>query len=223
MTEAEWLACTNPFPMLDFLAGKSSDRKLRLFAVACCRRIWPLMIDQRSRRAVEAAEDFADGLATVSELKVARRAAYEVGEVASGATLLAGYAAYYAAHSHDNSSIGGAWYASGQCRNVDGDATASDQDNASLLCDLFGPLPFRSVGPEPAWLAWRDATIPGLAQAIYEDRELPSGHLDKSRLAILGDALEDAGCIDPDILAHCRQPGIHVRGCWVVDLILGKV
>ena len=61
-----------------------------------------------------------------------------------------------------------------------------------------------------------------MAQVIYEDRDLPSGHLDNARLAVLGDALEDAGCTDADILKHCRGSGPHVRGCWVVDLLLGK-
>jgi hypothetical protein len=61
-----------------------------------------------------------------------------------------------------------------------------------------------------------------LAQAAYDDRRLPSGVLDPARLTVLADALEDAGCADAAILAHCRRPGEHVRGCWVVDLLLGK-
>lgn len=55
-----------------------------------------------------------------------------------------------------------------------------------------------------------------------DERELPSGHLDAGQLAILADALEDAGCDNADILDHCRSDGPHVRGCWVVDLLLGK-
>jgi hypothetical protein len=98
-------------------------------------------------------------------------------------------------------------------------------DVQNLLCailrDTLGS-PFRPVPLDPAWLTWRDGTIPKLAQAIYEDRQLPTGHLDTSRLHILADALQDAGCTEPDILAHCRSDGPHVRGCWVVDLLLGK-
>ncbi len=62
---------------------------------------------------------------------------------------------------------------------------------------------------------WNDATIPKVAQAIYDDRAF-------DRLPILADALEDAGCDNADLLTHCRSGGEHVRGCWVVDLLLGK-
>jgi hypothetical protein len=85
---------------------------------------------------------------------------------------------------------------------------------AELLRDLFGN-PFRPLNLDPSWLSWRDGTIPKLAEAIYDERAF-------DRLPILADALEDAGCTNEDILTHCRQPGEHVRGCWVVDLLLGK-
>lgn len=90
-----------------------------------------------------------------------------------------------------------------------------------LAHDIFGN-PFHPVTIDPAWLAWNNGTIVKLAQTIYDERELPSGHLDTGRLAILADALEDAGCTNADILAHCRSAGPHVRGCWVVDLLLCK-
>lgn len=93
--------------------------------------------------------------------------------------------------------------------------------NATLLRDIFGN-PFRPVTLDRAWLAWNGHTIPKLAQTIYDERDLPSGHLDAGRLAILADALEEAGCSNVDILSHCRSPAPHVRGCWVVDLLLGK-
>ncbi|MGH7174582.1 MAG: hypothetical protein ACRELG_30310 [Gemmataceae bacterium] len=86
---------------------------------------------------------------------------------------------------------------------------------SKLLRDIFGPLPFRPIVLDLAWLAWSDGTVRRLAQAIYDERAF-------ERMPILADALEEAGCADADILNHCRQPSEHVRGCWVVDLILGK-
>ncbi|HEY1378110.1 MAG TPA: hypothetical protein VGF55_15015 [Gemmataceae bacterium] len=84
-----------------------------------------------------------------------------------------------------------------------------------MLHDVIGPLPFRPVAVDPAWLAWNHGTVPAIARRVYDERAFHD-------LPILADALEDAGCTDADILAHCRQGGEHVRGCWVVDLILGK-
>jgi hypothetical protein len=92
---------------------------------------------------------------------------------------------------------------------------------ALLLRDIFGN-PFRPITLHPAVLTWNDATVVRLAQAAYEERHMPEGTLDNGRLAVLADALEEAGCNDADILSHCRSGGEHVRGCWVVDLLLGK-
>lgn len=83
-----------------------------------------------------------------------------------------------------------------------------------LLRDIFGN-PFRSPSVDPSWLAWNDAVLPKLAGVIYDERAF-------DRLPILADALEEAGCTNADILNHCRQPGEHVRGCWVIDLLRGK-
>ena len=85
MTEAEWLACTEPTPMLDFLRGKASDRKLRLFAVACCRSIWNLLREKNHRKAVEVAERYADGQATPLQLKQAEHHANSRVERVGGA------------------------------------------------------------------------------------------------------------------------------------------
>jgi hypothetical protein len=84
----------------------------------------------------------------------------------------------------------------------------------TILRHLFGN-PFRPVFLNPAWLIWNDGTVQKLAQAIYDERAF-------DRMPILADALEDAGCTNQDILDHCRSGGEHVRGCWVVDLLLGK-
>ena len=95
-------------------------------------------------------------------------------------------------------------------------------DQAALLRDIFGN-PFRPSPPlPPAVLGWSDGTVRRLAQAAYEERLLPAGTLDAGRLGILADALLDAGCDDEGLLAHLRSNGPHVRGCWALDLILGR-
>ena len=105
--------------------------------------------------------------------------------------------------------------------------TEADYDNihrtqAALLRDLVGPLPFREVRIDPAWLTWKNRTVRRPAEVAYEEREMPSGHLDRGKLAVLADALEESGCADEEVLVHLRGPGPCVRGCWVIDLLLQK-
>jgi hypothetical protein len=232
VTEAEWLACADPTPMLEFLRGKASERKLRLFAVACCRRVWHLLTDHRSRKAVEVCEKNADGLAHSRDLRVAAEAAIEAtngpfdGSYRDvlGAYLHAAMAAWWASESPDSWEVD-------EVRNRVFSATVCDPDDpevedevqARLLRDIFGPLSFRPSPPIlPAILAWNNRTVPRLAQAAYDERCLPEGTLDPGRLDILADALLDAGCDYEGLLAHLRSPEPHVRGCWAVDMILGK-
>jgi hypothetical protein len=94
-------------------------------------------------------------------------------------------------------------------------AFASAQKEQVLLLRDMVDNPFRPVALDPAWLVWNGGTMLKLAQPVYDEQAF-------HRLPVLADALEEAGCTDAGILAHCRGPGPHVRGCWVVDLILGK-
>ena len=95
-------------------------------------------------------------------------------------------------------------------------------EQTRILRDIVGN-PFRSaVVVDRAWLTWRGSVAAQLALAAYEERRLPEGTLDPARLAVLADALEDAGCTDAALLGHLRGPGPHVRGCWAVDLVLGN-
>ncbi len=90
-----------------------------------------------------------------------------------------------------------------------------------MLREVFGN-PFRPITLASTILAWNGATVVRLGQAAYDERQMPEGTLDNGRLAVLADALEEAGCTDAGILNHLRGPRNHVRGCWVVDLLLGK-
>jgi hypothetical protein len=215
MSEAQWVACESWVDFLKVLPADASARKLRLFAVACCRRLPGLA--ERSTEALDVAERHAEGLADRWALRRAYMKAYgvvvhhednpgdEQGHNAAQAVAWAvvaegigpreitAYAAYYAG------------------RAVPGVAERGAQFR--LLADTLLAPPSATVSP--AWLAWNGGTVGDLARAIEKEQAF-------DRLPILADALEDAGCADAALLDHCRGPGPHVRGCWVVDLILGK-
>jgi hypothetical protein len=201
----------------ELLRGKFSDRKLRLFSVACCRRIWHLLTDGPSRHAVEIAEKFADGAASLADLASVRRSAYSLydcaeddcddGYIMGGRTSKSEYAARtaaYACKSVAHDAVEGSWI--GVL-----DAGLSETELALLVFELFAN-PFCPATFDPTW---RTSNVAAVAQSIYEERVF-------ERLPILADALEDAGCTSEDILNHCRQPGEHVRGCWALDVILGR-
>jgi hypothetical protein len=225
MTEAEWLACNDPKPLLEFLRGKGTDRKLRLFACACCRRAWDSMPDPRSRKAVETAENYADGRATDQELNTVSHDALSAAQVkATEAELLADnwrtrlnasfapWAAVEATVRNGRDGIGNGMtvilIAKDTARGI---GPVEIEVQARLVRDIFGN-PFR---PGTIDSVWQTHEVVALAEAIYDQRAF-------DRLPSLVDALEEAGCTNTYILDHCRQPGPHVRGCWVVDLILGK-
>jgi hypothetical protein len=198
MTEAEWLACTDPRPMLESLRGKASDRKLRLFAVACCHRAGSRLIDDGIRVCIEVAERFADGAASAGELEAAPDGFEYVPASRTDDRLAAWWTTFR-----------DAWLAAHHTGRYSDPAV-----QCTALRDILGPLPFRPVVIDPAWVRWNHGTIPAIARRIYEERAFHD-------MPILADALEDAGCTDADLLAHCRTGGPHVRGCWVVDLLLG--
>jgi hypothetical protein len=249
MTEAEWLECTHPTPMLEFLRGKASDRKLRLFACACCRRICQYLKDKDSRRLVEVAESFADGAASAIQLYTTwNRAAdaqeaihYEGGDAVDQSAaeavlglkeeLLITQVFEGIEEAAGEARAGEAWervyntpgkdYRTQEAEHNDeceAGAEAEQVVQSALLRDLLGNA-FRPVFIDAAWLT---PIVISLATAGYKERSLPSGELDQARLAVLADALEEAGCTDTSILEHLRSPGPHVRGCWAVDLLIGK-
>jgi hypothetical protein len=200
VTEADWNNSTEPQKMIEALraSGKASDRKLRLFAVACCRRLLHLLPEWRHRRHVEVAELYADGKAGEEELGGART------QWPWGFSLDPGPGS-----EPDDLT----WLAS--------DRAAEVAAQAGLVRCIFNP--FRPLPQLPAsLLQWHDGIIPKMANAIYDERDLPSGHLRSDRLAVLADGLQDAGCEDAELLGHLRGGGVHVRGCWGVDVVLGR-
>jgi hypothetical protein len=214
MTEAEWFECREPQKMLDWLraAGDLSERKARLFAVACCLTCFGYRLrDTRSTQAVGVAARYADGLVDAEVVLEAVALADAVDEARYGLAFDAydAAAAEAAARALDDPLVAASMSTTVACDKLE------QQVQADLLCDLFGPLPFRDIALDPAWLARNDGTIAKLAASIYEERAF-------ERMPILGDALEEVGCRDEEILSHCRVPGPHVRGCWVVDLLLQK-
>jgi hypothetical protein len=220
MTEAEWLACADPAPMLGFLRGKASERELRLFAVACCRRLGPLLQDARITSALDVAERHADGAATQADLGAALRGAAQAQRAQRRKALLFAYAAVM-----DACGPGGlgaaekaAWAeaAAADSRASRGAGLRRTRPDlyaslAALLREVIGN-PFRPAAVDRSWVT---PAVARLARRISDGRAF-------GRLPALAGALEKAGCTDADILSHCRQPGPHVRGCWVVELILRR-
>jgi hypothetical protein len=197
--------------MLQFVQGKASERKLRLFAVACCRRIWHLLSD-RSKQVVQVAERFAEGLATNEERLDAINSVrwYMRGYPHAVRTRAAVRAASEDAHDAAHATGHVVYALAGRAAVPRAGALAA---HCCLLRDIINP--FRLTLTDPAWIAWDGCVVKDMAQTIYEERAF-------GRLPILADALEDAGCTSEELLAHCREPGEHVRGCWAVDVLLGK-
>ncbi|WP_315854118.1 hypothetical protein [Gemmata palustris] len=234
MTEAEWLAGTDDEAIAAVVCESASDRKARLIACGCCRLAWDWLVNDGSRGAVEISELFADGLATGDELSraayFAEAAVFAVDEMRDR---------YW----RDQKAVRDGWLDA--CDATENGIPSRDRTlisfdiarsaanwaerlNAddSRLCfreppdPIFSPAvardvlgnPFRSVAVDPSWLTTNVLT---LAAQVYASRDF-------SAMPILADALQDAGCNSAEILDHCRAPGPHVRGCWVVDLLLGK-
>jgi hypothetical protein len=220
MTAAEWRKCTNFSVMTGVLnlernhliRGRRANRRLRLFACACCRHIWDRLPTDDARRAVLTAERHADGQAEKGEL-LAARAALSWLDRPTGP-----WKPHTEARAARATVAREAWLGAQEAAL----GTIPEKVSCALLRDIFGN-PFRPPPRlEPAWLAWNGGTVRRLARSAYEDRDLPAGTLNPSCLAVLADALEEAGCDDRDLLRHLRSRGPHVRGCWAVDLLLGK-
>jgi hypothetical protein len=226
MTEAEWLAATDTYSMLEFLWEKASDRKSRLFAVACLRRPYYVVADVRHQRAILLAERMADETVDGSEWESVYQPALELWR-ATSAVLSAAQRSAPRGSSEvermldaDMATAAGwaclerGWEAAHQVTSVDWSGKYADepQHQMTLLREIFGN-PFRAVAFDPLR---RTADVMILARGIYEEKAF-------ARMPILADALQDAGCDRDELLNHLRDPNAaHVRGCWALDLVLGK-
>jgi hypothetical protein len=223
MNEERWLKCADPGTLLNHLRGNRWDRQLRRFAVACCRSVEGLLEDPWVCRAVTVAERFLDGAIPREELVQVSEAAW-----AEGSRQPDGRGTYQIARDvARRSARHAAWYVNHkvvvQARNAPKGKGFADwlqatvaqlTCHADLLRDIIGN-PFHRVKLDPTWATWNGGTAVRLAEAMYRDNRFDA-------MPVLGDALEEAGCTDAAILAHCRQLDGHVRGCWVVDLLLGE-
>ncbi len=229
MSEAEWLAATDPQPMLEALRCRASGRKVRLFACASCRRVWKLLSDKHSRKALTVAERYAD--AEVSEAKLgfawgdARRAAQvahrQERETAEASAM---WSVSMLCEADPGRAVAAAELAA-RCEAFPGEPSLladARREHLLLIRDIFGNLFRPAPAVDAAWLAWQGGVVRELAWAAYDGRRLPQGTLEPERLAVLADALEEAGCGDAELVGHLRGPGPHVRGCWAVDLILAR-
>jgi hypothetical protein len=220
MTEAEWLASSEPRTMLQLVSrSSSSERKVRLFNAAICRRFWDYL-PEASKAILLQSELLADGLVQPNSDEpdlcgLANEVVYPFDQQYPNKQFPsreirvqrdAAAAVCYAVLPNE------LWGAAGYIWDID---PAEKEAHSILIRDVFGN-PFRpSVAINPAWLSWNGGTVQKIAQAIYDERAF-------DHLPVLADALEEAGCDNGELLAHCRSEGPHVKGCWAVDLILGR-
>jgi hypothetical protein len=214
MTEIEWETGTDPTPMLQFVRGKMSDRKLRLFAAAAFGRLAALLPDPRQRRGIEVLEQLGEGTIALDACRgVASgvRHAIPPDEWSPGSPPPIAHSHYTALMLYRefcSSSI-----AVHAVHAADGlaDGVEERREQARLMRCIFGN-PFRSRSVDARRLG---PAVVSLARTIYAGRAF-------DRLPILAEALEATGCDDNELLAHCRSEGPHVRGCWVIDAVLRK-
>jgi hypothetical protein len=226
MTEEEWLKATQPADLIDCVRVTIKPvprRKLRLYSCACCRRLPASVLEGPLGDAVECVEQFADGRASLDQLNRERERHGHGRNV--GVWKNEWLRHLFAANVLLWDGVRALGRLSDDFRSrVQPGSTYWDELNtqgipilererpflAVLLRDIFGN-PFRPVTFNPAW---RTDTAVAVARQMYDSREFGA-------MPILADALQDAGCEDEQVLTHCREPGPHVRGCWVCDAVLG--
>jgi hypothetical protein len=221
MTEAEWLSCESPIRLLQFLADTLSTRRLRLFACAACRMVWSQLADEGLRVPIEMGERLVEERVPEHVLGAAINRYFQARRSPPTDTAARFYAAMQEVMSPGLRMsdvlhlLERLWFFSDE----PGDTINRRMRQAVL--DVFGN-PFRAVRPDPALIEWQGGLVRRIATMASEERTMPAGEMDSGRLRVLSDALEEAGCDNAELLGHLRSPEPHWRGCWVVDLLLGK-
>jgi hypothetical protein len=259
MTQSEWDSCIDPKAMLTFLrdGGKLSERKARLFAVACCLHcFWYRLRDHHPLQITAGlAARHAEGLAEDQEVMETAASAHAVAEAlgekddrdaADFSTRRWEFLYYDARAAEATAEALNDPFLAAISSTYAPENQQERQIQVNFIRDLVGPLPFRPMMLSPSVRMWKSSTVVRLAQAIYQElpllsnsdtrewfrrrqeqaiypwRQLPSDYLDRQQLAVLADALLDAGCDETELIGHFRSEGPPVQGCWAVDLILGK-
>jgi hypothetical protein len=236
MTEGEWVTTKLPLYMLREYPHEWDLRKVRLFWCGCVRRVWELVTDERTRRLVALMEADPGHVVPETEVEAIRhhlnteQPGYRYctdtrhpdywalgalldpppGPLTALTALAVGAADRVAGNGGLVTGLPRGSSNSWRQRCDDAE-TAEKHWQCDLLREIFGN-PFRPVCAELAWLT---SDVLALARGIYDDKAF-------DRMPILADALQDAGCDNVNVLDHCREEREHVRGCWVIDMLLGK-
>lgn len=242
MDELGWWSASQADDLCNwlFFEQRASQRKLRLFAIACCHRIAHLATF-RADELLQLAEQVADGVRQQRSLEAvcaplweprdptpeelqdrpytdtmrsADLAVLSAADVPTGPDGLYRDPDYYRIEDMSPAFQMAAWHAAEAVASARSAAHQAEcQQQVYLLLDIFWSLPFQEVVIDPGWLT---SDVVALAKGIYDRKAF-------DRMPILADALQGAGCTNDEVLSHCRAEGWeHVRGCWVVDLLLGR-
>ncbi len=230
MNEVEWLSSALPGPMLDHLDGKTTDRKLRLFACACVRRHWSSLRWPVPREAAALAERMADGLAPADDVAtMLDRANASAGDAPmfeqpaylAAAALLIEPAIEAARTACEQLRLQAVRETASEAAPGEDEARATAaasgaecRAQAEMVREVIGN-PFRPVKIEALWLRASNGLVASLARLFAEEGRY-------AELPYLADALEDAGCTAEALVRHLREPSGHARGCWALDLLLGN-
>jgi|GEM_PF-544986 len=207
MTPKEWkkpnLRTGSPLcGPFDFLIGRITSRQIGLFLVACARRVWKSLDNVVFRKAVETTERYLLQEVPQSEMEEAWQSIQGISAPGAGGI-------YWLTNGQGSFDTQNGWEGADEFAKLATNPTREAAAQMEVLRDIFGD-PFRPVIPDPKWFT---STVVTLARGIYEEQAF-------DRMPILADAIQDAGCENARVLDHCRQVQKHVRGCWVVDMIL---